>query len=138
MQKLYNLFHSFVGPLIEIVCVTTQWTHNTPPQTAGHREARAGGRMNGCVGCSASYPGIGALFRVASSQHTKSLVQFLFVGESLVNVCAVFTRCHSCNKRITGHKDADKDTNTGVSGTTVLTNDCFGREFGSDHVKEVT
>lgn len=31
MQKLYNLFHSFVGPLIEIVCVVTQWTHNTPP-----------------------------------------------------------------------------------------------------------
>lgn len=89
-------------------------------------------------GCSASYPGIGAVFRVASSQHTKSLVQLLFVGESVVNDCAVFTRCHSYNTGITGHKETSKDTNSGLSGTTVLTNDRFGREFDSDHVKEVT
>lgn len=39
MQKLHNIFRSFVGPLIEIVRVMAQWT---PPQTAGHHDAKAG------------------------------------------------------------------------------------------------
>lgn len=85
----------------------------------------------GCRGAGAggfSYPGIGAIFWVASSQHAQSLLQLLLVGKDIVDVCVGFICRHPGEEK--KKKKTQRHRDTPGENCTVLTNDCSGREFG--------
>lgn len=110
----------------DLTCDTHTVALNTQSCKELHNERWSRRRMKRwlqrCGAGSFPYPGIRAVFWVASSQHTQRSLELLRVGRDVVRVRVVFICCHSGKRGRGEHKDT-------LSCTTVLTNDCSGREW---------